>query len=251
MSTDLTPDPEGQAPAPPSPWAPFEQAGITPDKAEEVVEAYKTIQGLGNLDTRQQYLDRLINPQYDPYVKRGQEEPAEEESDPFEQVYGEEPQIVGYQPDGTPVFDQPFEQQQAPGFDPRTLAPVFDTYTQHAKNEAVEAAKAWLGEQMRDQALTQGVQHAAAEHKLNDFDRGIVENLTRQAVSQQPNRAPADIANDVAKQYVDNMNRRFVEQSGAPVERPGAPGGPAPGEERPKTEAEAMEWSRRTLTPGI
>jgi len=53
------------------------------------------------------------------------------------------------------------------------------------------------------------------------------------------------------KAYIDNINRRQVEQGGPPIQRPGAPGGPSPAEERPKTEAEAREWSRRTLTPGI
>ena len=246
------PDPEipmgGDAPAP----------EVQPDPTDQ--QARALYDGLQNLDRRAETLGQVLRPGQDlpPGMDWQQArallfsqaaQPEEEyEPDVFDEQFGPEPNLLGYDQMGEPVYDQPVENTP---FDPRSLAPVFDTYTEHAKYEAVEAAKQWLGEQMRDQALSQGVQQAATEHKLNDFDRGIVENLTRQAVQQQPNRAPADVANDVAKQYIDNMNRRFVEQSGAPVARPGAPGGPAPGEERPKTEAEAMEWSRRMLTPGI
>lgn len=213
--------------------------------------------GLQNLDRRAETLGQVIRPGQDippdmtwdqvrslawSQHQQSLQAPAEPETDIFEQVYGEQ-QPAEYDPN--------WEQQQAPGFDPRTLAPVFDQFGQTVEDRAFQRAQQFFTEQLQGQAIANGVEKAASTHNLTDYDKQIVDHLTRQQISQQPNRAPADLANDVAKAYIDNINRRMVAQSGAPIQRPSAPGGPSPTEPRPTTEAEAIEWSRRALQPGI
>jgi hypothetical protein len=76
----------------------------------------------------------------------------------------------------------------------------------------------------------------------------VVENLTRSAQQQGDRRSPSDIADAMAQQYIAAANQRFVAQGGvAPVQGSAAPGGMIPGDQMPKTEAEAIAYSRNAL----
>ena len=62
MPDEPTTPPEGQAA---SDWSAFTEAGITPDRAQEVVQAYQAMQDLNNLDKRPQALQQLVRPDLD------------------------------------------------------------------------------------------------------------------------------------------------------------------------------------------
>jgi hypothetical protein len=248
MSDELTPDAPGMESAP-APEAP----AVDPRAAQ-------LWDGLNDLDRRPDVLEQVLRPGQDlpPGMTWQQARAAlwaqqaqpEVESDPFEEVYGPEPQLIGYDQQGQPVFDQ--QQYQQPQFDPRSLQPVFDQFGQQITQNAVEQAKAELRQewaaQAQQQALDTGVREAASKHSLTDFDKTVVENLTRQAQQQGDRRSPSDIADAMAQQYIAAANQRFVAQGGvAPVQGSAAPGGMIPGDQMPKTEAEAIAYSRNAL----
>lgn len=249
--TDETMDPMAPGPEAPAPEA-------APDPTME--QARALYDGLQNLDRRGETLAQVLRPGQDlpPGMDWNQARAAlfamqqaepEPEADPFDQ-FGAGPQIVGYNPDGTPVFDQPYQEPAA--FDPRDLQPVFESYGQHIEERAFNRAQQWFMQQAQEQGVRAGIEQAATKHQLSDFAKGVVEAMTKQASASQPNRAPGEIADEMAKMYLEDANRRFVAQGGAPAPpRPGVPSGPVPGEQRPTTDAEALEWSRRTLSPGM
>lgn len=233
--------PEQPAPPPPDPQV---------DKARELYDR------LYNLDTRAETLDQVLKPGQDlppgmtwsearqALWQMQQQQP--EEPDPWEQFAQPEP--IGYTPDGQPVYDQPYQEQ---GFDPTQLQPVFEHAIQTAEERAFNRMQKYLTEQAQEFGVSQGVQQAAQQHSLSDFGRQIVETMTKNAMQQQPHRAPAEVADEMAKMYLEDANRRFVQQGGAPrPPQPGTPSGPVPGEQPPRTDAEALERSLRYLNGG-
>lgn len=226
-----------------------------PETAPEPSQAELLYDRLNNLDTRGETLASVLRPGQDlpPGMDWNQarallfsqaaQPQEEEEFDPFAEVYGEQP-----------AYEQP--QYQEPVFDPRSLAPVFDQFGEHTRQQAVQEALQIFEqrqmEQAREQGITQGVSSAVETHKLSDFGKGIVEAMTRQAVQQQPNRAPGDIANEMAKAYLDDAAQRFVANGGVPpVQGAPTPGGPIPGDAAPKTFQEALEQSYSGLNPSM
>lgn len=247
--------PEGAAP--PEQSVP-DYGGASP---EEIQNALNMARGLSNLDTRHDVLGKLVRPDVDAQFLRSQFAPAEEEPeadfDPFAEVYGEQPpNLLGYdQQTGQPIYgNQP--QFQEPAFDPRSLAPVFDQFGEHTRQQAVQEALQIFEqrqmEQAREQGISQGVSAAVQTHGLSDFGKGIVEAMTRQAVAQNPNKAPGDIANEMAKAYLDDSAQRFVANGGVPpVQGAAPPGGPIPGDAAPKTFKDALEQSYQGLNPSM
>lgn len=241
---------EGQ-PSEPAPQQP--EYGASP---EEIQSALALQRGLNNLDTRSQYLQQVVRPDLDGQFLRqaiGQTEEQPESASPFEEVYGPQPQVIGFNPDGTPVFDQPYNPQQQQGFDPYTLEPVLDqwgkTVEQHAVEQATKAVEQRLLAQASEAAVNSGVDAAAKKHNLDAEDRQVVDYLTREAMKTD-RAAPADIADRVATSFLQRQAQRFVAQGGAlpTPDAPAAPSGPVPAEGKPRTEAEAIAWSRR---PGV
>jgi hypothetical protein len=244
-----------------APDAPLEPAQA-PEAPQIDPRAAQLWDGLNNMDRRPDTLNQVLRPGVDlpdgmdwqtarSLLFQQQNAPAEEEQfDPFEEVYGPQPQVIGYDPQGQPVYDQPYQQQQ--GFDPRDLAPVFDQFgariQQQAVDAAVERVKAEFMQQAQEQALNTGLQQASSKHNLTDFDQTVVRSLTQQAQQQGDRRSPSEIADSVAQQYLAAANQRFVAQGGvAPVQGQAAPGGMVPGEQQLKTDADAIAFSRSAL----
>ena len=109
MSDEMTP--EGGEVAPPEP----SQADLL-------------YNGLQNLDTRADKLGELLRPGQDLppdmdwntarqilWSQQAQQQEAPEEFDPFAEQFGAEPQVIGYDPQGNPVFDQPTQQWKQAG----------------------------------------------------------------------------------------------------------------------------------------
>jgi hypothetical protein len=229
----------------------------TPDfgaSPEEIQQALDTYRGLNNLDTRSEYLSKIVRPDIDTHFIQQFNQPQQEEEPDYFESFAPEQELMGYDAQGQPVYGQPPVPQQ--GFDPRSLAPVFDQFGEHTRQQAVQEALAIFEkrqmEQAREQGISQGVSSAAAEHGLSDFAKGVVEQMTRATVQSQPNRAPADIAKDMAKAYLDDAAQRFVQNGGVPpVQGAPVPGGPIPGDSAPKSFKEAMEQSLTGLNPSV
>ena len=144
--------------------APAPEAPAGPDPKEQLWN------GLQDLNTRADTLGQVLRPGQDlpPGMDWQQarallfsqtlQPAAEPETDIFEQVYGEQ----------QPGYDPNWEQQQAPGFDPSSLAPVFDHFGQTVEERAFQRAQAFFTEQLQGQAITQGVEKAASTHNLTD-----------------------------------------------------------------------------------
>lgn len=253
MSSNIDPDALGGEPTPaPEPAAPE----IDP-RAAQIWE------GLNNIDRRPDTLNQVLRPGVDlpdgmdwqtarSLLFQQQNAQPEAPPDPFDEVYGPQPQQIGWDSQGNPVYDQPYQQPQQ--FDPRELAPVFDQFgqqiTQNAVNQAVQQIEQRMMQQAQEQALASSVQQAAQQHNLTDFGRGVVEQMTRHAQQQGDRRSPSEIAGAMAQQYLADANQRFVAQGGvAPVQGAAAPSGmiPAGGLPPNATEAEILAYSRSEL----
>ena len=252
-ATDLTPGIEQDVVPAPQEIAYEDAASPEPDQAHVLYDS------LQNLDLRGEALGKLLRPGQDLppgmswdeartalFSMQGQQE---EEYDPYSSFDNSQPQLLGYGQDGQPVYDRPYQEQQSEQFDPRSLAPVFEHERASIKQEIMQEIMQAQQQQAFDTNLVSGVDAAAAEDNLSEFAKNTVGMMTRSAAIGQPNRAPSELASEIAKQYVADMNSRFVSQGGVPpMPTTQVPGGPIPGEKRPTTAAEAMEWSRR---PGV
>lgn len=233
----------GAEPVAPEQPAP-DYGGATP---EEIQNALNIARGLSNLDTRHDVLGKLVRDDVDAQFLRSKfgGEPEEPRTDPIEEIYGPQPQILGYDAQGQPVYDQPVGQYQPEAFDPRSLAPVFDAYGQEIEQrvlaKAVEQVRGEMLQQASQQALTTGVQQAVTKHGLSEFDQSVVNTMADAAMKNGDRRSPAEIADAIALQLVGSRNQQFVNQGGVPVQSgSAAPGGPVPGESTPRSIEEAL-----------
>lgn len=219
-------------------WSAFTDAGITPDKASEVVQAYQAVQSLNNLDTRPQALQNLVRPDLDGQILRqmlGGEQEAEQPADPWQQFAPESPDPIGYDAAGNPVFAQPPGQYAEPGFDPRSLQPVFDQYGNQVEERAYRRVMDDLQKMAVDQSVRDSSASAAQQAGLPASVSGLIEQHVREQMRLQPNRQAADLAADAAR----SLSAELMAWRAAPAENPpptGAiPSGPAPSlDERPK-----------------
>lgn len=236
MPDEPTTPPEGQAA---SDWSAFTEAGITPDRAQEVVQAYQAMQDLNNLDKRPQALQQLVRPDLDGQILRqmiGAEQPAPEpEPNPWERFAPAEPQPIGYDAAGNPVFDQPPGQYEPQGFDPRSLQPVFDQYGNQVEERAYRRVMDDLQKMAVDQNVRDSASSAATAAGLPGSLSGMIEQQVREQMRLQPNRQAADLAADAAR----SISAELMAWRAAPAENPpptgAVPSGPAPSlDERPK-----------------
>ena len=204
------------APAEPSgpDWSAFEQAGITPDKADEVRQAYDLYRGLQNLDTRGQYLQQIVRPDIDAQVIQNVFGEPEEEHDPWAQVFGQE------EPD-------------EPQFDPRALPQVFDQYKESLRDELKREIFGELSQMAMSQEFDSSAQTAVQQHGLPPSDAQFIRSQVEQVARQYPNRQPREIADEIARQ----RKTELMQWAGAPAATPapagGPQGGPAPAPTQP------------------
>lgn len=229
--------------------APAPEAPPAPDPAQEL---YSRLQ---NLDTRAEALERTLVPGQDlppgmtwqearQALFSMQQSDPEPEADPWEN-FEPQPQFLGYDEQGQPVFAN----QQAPAFDPASLRPVFEHEREAIKRELLAEIQQQQAQHLQDQNLMVGLTSAAQELHLSDFAKRLVEDQARNEMRRQPNRAPAEIAREVAAAYVADQNARFVAQGGAPAPQGQVPSGPIPADQKPKTIAELNEFWRTQVSP--
>jgi hypothetical protein len=192
-------------------WSAFEQAGITPDKAEEVAKAYDHWQRLNNLDHRQEALQSVIRPDIDTWL--GQQPEAPE--DPLAQYatpqeYEEEEYQVPQQPQ----------------------MPDLHQFGTDITAAAVAAARAdWqqqLQQMFADQQITDAASAAVKDAGLPPTMASLIEHEARQRASQQPNRSAAEIATEIATERATELREHFAQNSPPPIGSPSLPGGPVP-----------------------
>jgi hypothetical protein len=228
-----TPPESAEPPAAPDPWAAVREAGITPEQAMQGGRLYAD---LNNLDRRQQALQSVIRPDIDTWIGR-QQEPE----DPYAMFgaddYDEEPQ----QPQGLP-------------FDPQDYARQI---VELATNQSMQQMQQWLQGMVVGQQFTEAATNAVATHKLPPSDAAFIEHRARELAQQQPNRAPADIVNEIARQRADEI-QTWAQASGAvppQVASPATPGGPVPspfqGPPPGASARELEEWAMKISREGL
>lgn len=176
---------EGQQP---DPWAAVREAGITPEQALQGGRLYAD---LNNLDRRQQALQQVIRPDIDTWI--GQQGQGQEEPDPFEQ-FGDPEEPYGYEPEP--------QAQHQPAFNPQEFA---RQVVELAKGESTKEIQNWLQGMMQAQQVTETATSVAKEVGLPASDAQFIEHQVKMLSEQQPNRAPADIAREVAQARANEL----------------------------------------------
>ena len=217
-------------PTPPDPWASVREAGITPEQAMQGGRLYAD---LNNLDRRQQALQSVIRPDIDTWIGR-----QVEEDDPFEQF-------------GADDYD---DQPAAPTFDPQEYARQI---VEMSKNASMREMQGWLQNMMMEQQFTEASTRAVSQHKLPPGDQAFIEQQAKAIAQQQPNRAPADIANELAQARANEL-AQWAQASGAmppQLASPSTPGGPVPsphsGPPPNATPAEIEAWAIQRSREGL
>lgn len=224
---DPTSIPEGQPTPDPTPAAP--DYGASPEVIQQALNMYN---GLNNLDTRGQYLQQIVRPEYDGQFLRGLTEQPEQ-PDPWAQF------------DPEPQYDQEPQYEPQP-FNPRDLQPVFDTQAQEIERRVFER----LGQMAQDQAIVDSASSAASAAGLPASTSALIEQRVREAQRMQPNRQAGDLATEAAKALATELLQWKATPPANPAPSSSVPGGPSPDTlQKPRTAAEALEYSRQVLNP--
>lgn len=211
----------GEPAAPPAPepqgpdWSAFEKAGITPDKADEVRQAYDLYRGLQNLDTRGQYLQQIVRPDIDAQTINTVFGAEEDQDDPW-----------------APVFGQDDEPEQ-PQFDPRALPQVFEEYEQRILAQAEQNIMSKLTQMAQGQEFDNSAQMAVQAHNLPPSDAQFIRAQVEQMARQYPNRQPREIADEIARARKNELMQWAGQPAAAPAPPAGPAGGPAPAAVQP------------------
>lgn len=188
------------------PWAQVRESGITPEQAMQGGRLWGDI---NNLDRRQQALQSVIRPDIDTWIGRQQQEPE----DPYAQ-FGADDYEDDPQPQGLP-------------FDPQEYARQI---VELSTNQSMRQMQEWLQNMVVGQQFTEAAGSAVSQHKLPPGDAAFIEQRAREIAQQQPNRAPADIANELAQVRANEL-AAWAQASGAmppQIASPATPGGPVP-----------------------
>lgn len=219
------PVPEGQPPAEPTP----DFGGASP---EEISQALNMYRGLNNLDTRGQYLQQIVRPEYDGQFLRQVTAEPEQPADPWQQF--------------EPAQEEYYEEPVAQAFDPRSLQPVFDQYGNQIEKRIFDR----LGEMAQDQQVKDSASQAVQQANLPPAMSALIEQRVRDAQRLQPNRMASDLASEAAKQIAVELSQWQATPPAQPAPQGSVPGGPSPDTlQRPRTVDEALEYSRQVLNP--
>lgn len=188
----------------------------TPDyggaSAEEVQQALNMYRGLNNLDTRGEYLQRVIRPEYDGQFIRQMVEPAAPAADPWAQVA----------PEDEPEYE--YEPQAPEPFNPRSLEPVFGHYAEQTEQRIFER----LGQMAQENAVKESSASAASASGLPPQVAGLIEQQVREAQRLQPNRMASDLATEAARALATSLAQWQATPSATPAPTAAVPSGPVP-----------------------
>lgn len=221
--TDPTNAPEGQPVVDPSP----DFGGASP---EEITQALNMYRGLNNLDTRGQYLQQIVRPEYDSQFLRQVTSDPPAPTSPWETLGEPEPEY----------YEEP------PAFDPRSLEPVFDSYKQQIEQSIFDR----LGQMAQEQTLSESATAAVQSAKLPEALTPLIKQRVQEAQRLQPNRQASDLAAEAARQLQVELAGFQAAPPATPTPATAIPSGPSPDTlQKPKTVAEALEYSRQVLNP--
>lgn len=230
------PTPDG-APAPePTPAPDF--GGASPEVISQALDLYN---GLNNLDTRGQYLQQVVRPEYDGQFLRQMAQPeAEQAEDPwaaYNQQYAE------------PEYEQQYE-PQAPAFDPTTLPQMLEPRFEAERERIVKEVFGQLNQMAQDQAVRDSAGEAARAMNLPPAMSSLIEQQVREQQQLHPNRQASDLAREAATALSTQLLQWKATPPANPAPTSAVPGGPAPDTlQKPRTIEEAMEYSKQVLNP--
>jgi len=219
----------------------------TPDyggaSQDEITQALDMFRGLNNLDTRGQYLEKVVRPEYDGQFLRQMGQPAEAEAEPndpwatYNEQYNEQAQYE------EPQYEQP---QFDPSTLPQMLQPVLDTNAQEIERRVFER----LGQMAQDQSIRDSSESAAKFNNLPPSTAALIEQQVRAQQQMNPNRQAGELAKEAAAALATELLQWKATPPPTPPPSSAVPSGPSPDTlQKPRTVEEAMEHSRMTLNP--
>jgi hypothetical protein len=259
QSAPPAPEPESQAAPQNNPWEPWQQAGWQPDEVNpyEVRQAYDGWQALGNRDTRDYMLERMLQGnelpegmswqdakeviqqawqlQQDPFIQQGQAGP-----DPYAGQQGQVDQYGYTQQDYADAAQQgidPYQLRQAWQQDMRSELQQFQQQLEQQYEERAQAEE-----------FTRSMDSLKGQYNLNDSDMSFI--APRAAEYVQPG-VPMSQAIEQAFKDFDEWRRSAIASMANEQQQQSpqtfSPGGLAPSPEQPPrslSEAAAMMENR-------
>jgi hypothetical protein len=227
VSTDYHPGFEGGEPVPPqpeaeaqpqnNPWEPWQQAGWQPDEVNpyDVRQAYDGWQALGNRDTRDYMMERMLQGNELPDgmtwqdAKEAIQQAWQMRQDPFMQPgmdpYGQE---QGYgQPDQYGYTEQDYAQAAAQGVDPYQLRNAWQQDIRGELQQFQQQLEQQYEERAQVEEFTRSMDAIKGQYNLNDSDMSFI--APRAAEYVQPG-VPMSQAIDQAYKDFDEWRRNAL-----------------------------------------
>lgn len=178
------PPPEAESQATPqnNPWEPWQQAGWEPNEVNpyEVRQAYDGWQALGNRDTRDYMLERMLAGNELPEGMSWQDAKEviqyawQQQQDPFAQQQMADPYAQPGQPDQYGYTQQDYDQAAAQGIDPYQLREAW----QHDMRSELQQFQQQLEQQYEERAqaeeFTRSMDALKGQYSLNDSDMSFI-----------------------------------------------------------------------------
>lgn len=267
MSTEYHPGFEGSEPAPPQPeaeaapqnsaWEPWQQAGWQPDEVNpyEVRQAYDGWQALGNRDTRDYMLERMLQGNELPEgmswqdAKEVIQQAWQQQQDPFaQQGYGQQPYGQPGQVDQYGYTQQDYDQAAAQGIDPYQLRQAWQQDMRSELQQFQQQLEQQYEERAQVEEFTRSMDSLKGQYSLNDSDMSFI--APRAAEYVQPG-VPMSQAIEQAYKDFDEWRRSAIASMASQQQQQApqtfSPGGMAASPDQPPrslTEAASMMENR-------
>lgn len=228
--------PEG-APVPDPTPAP--DYGASPDEITQALDMYR---GLNNLDTRGQYLQNIVRPEYDSQFLRQTFQPQEQQAQ-------QDPWAEYNQQFAEPQYEEQYE-PQAPAFDPTTLPQYLQPVLENNAAEVERRVFERLNQMAADQHLKDSAAEAVRANNLPPATAALIEQRVREQSQLHPNRQAAELAREQAQALATELLQWKATPPATPPPSSAVPGGPSPDTlQKPRTMEEALEYSKQVLNP--